>query len=434
MLNNPIQKAIFHLTSQVTTWFPRGGAKFFDTVIPPLLGNRFLVDRTDRKNLAILKSVKKFERILVIPDIHIGDAVMLQGAVTAFRDFFPNARIDYVIKKSVACLLEGHPDVSNLYPVFTGGIFPNEADIAAIRKIATDTPYDLCFNCSPFFGDKDFPKGQKLLSLLTVAPRSVRNDIDRTGINHFMFLSYDFPHKLLSQVAPQVRPGPFQGAKIILSAGAAQEAEAFLTSTGLPKDKPLLLFNPDTASRFTRVPFEKQVEFLKLLARQDLNVLVGTAFVEKGIEERLMTALSEEERSRMRVVPLSLSLEGYTALTDLADVFVSGDTGPLHMAASRKLSRSGGHTFRNRTFVVSVFGATPVRSAGYDSNDPLLPPANQDAPSKAYVSESPCRNITCVNKMAKTCRTVRCFEVLDVQRIAGDIQKRLGTLKNLNLG
>src|SRR5258708_1285160 len=121
MLSNELQKTLFHLTSVVTNWFPRCGARFFNTVLPPIIGNRFLVNRMSKKNLAVLRKMKEFKKILVIPGIHIGVAIMMQAAVTAFRDFFPDARIDYVVKKSVACLIEGNPDISNLYPYFTGG-------------------------------------------------------------------------------------------------------------------------------------------------------------------------------------------------------------------------------------------------------------------------------------------------------------------------
>jgi hypothetical protein len=60
----------------------------------------------------------------------------------------------------------------------------------------------------------------------------------------------------------------------------------------------------------------------------------------------------------------------------------------------------------------------------------LFPAANQDVLSKTYVSESPCRNITCVNKMAKTCQTVRCFETLDVDQMMGDVENYLRGLNS----
>jgi hypothetical protein len=98
------------------------------------------------------------------------------------------------------------------------------------------------------------------------------------------------------------------------------------------------------------------------------------------------------------------------------------------MAAARKVSKSGKFQFRNKTFVITIFGATPPRLSGYDSTDPLYFGANQDVISKTYVSESPCRNITCVNKMAKTCKKVRCYEFLKTDIISSDIQNYLRSL------
>jgi ADP-heptose:LPS heptosyltransferase len=164
---------------------------------------------------------------------------------------------------------------------------------------------------------------------------------------------------------------------------------------------------------------------LKRLAQIPGRILLGTDFTTKTLEQRLLEKLSPEERDKVVYVPTTLSLDGYTALIDFADVFISGDTGPLHMAAARKVSRSGNFKFKNKTFVVSIFGATPARVSGYDSKNPLFLPANQDVQSRSYATESLCHNVTCVNKMFKTCKTVRCFEALDVENIVVDIKLHL---------
>jgi ADP-heptose:LPS heptosyltransferase len=426
MLDNKFQKMLFHLTSVLTNWFPRGGAWFFDHTIPPILGNKLLVRHIFRKNLETLKKVRQFERILVIPDIHIGDAIMLQGAVQAFRDFFPQARIDYVIKKSVACLIEGNPIISNLYPLFTGTVFPSPSDIEDVKKLVADNQYDLCFNCSPFFeDDRLFPKGQTILNLMTVAPQILRNDLDRIGLNHFLYQSYQLPESLLRKTVSSVPSKPFRGVSVTLSDEAYEKAKSLLKDMNVPMDKPLALLNPDTASPYTLVPFEYQADLLKRLLAMGSTVLLGAAYTFKDIDKKLWGVLSEDERKRVFMLQAALPIDAYAALVDFANVFISGDTGPLHIAAARKCSKTGSVKFRNQTFVISIFGATPARMSGYDSTNPLFPPANQDVWSKTYVSESPCRNVTCVNKMAKTCRKIRCYERLDVETIAKDIQRHL---------
>jgi hypothetical protein len=116
-------------------------------------------------------------------------------------------------------------------------------------------------------------------------------------------------------------------------------------------------------------------------------------------------------------VPLST----YTALIDLCDVFLSGDTGPVHIAASRKELSGTGQPMRNRTVIVSVIGATDSQIFSYDSSKPGHMPANQDAASKSFVCDSPCRNITCLNKTAKTCKDVNCFANIETDKISSYI-------------
>jgi ADP-heptose:LPS heptosyltransferase len=432
MLDNKLQKTLFHLTSVATTWFPRGGAWFFDHTIPPLLGNKLLIRHIFGKNLRTVQTVPQFKKILVIPDIHIGDAVMMQGAVQAFRDFFPGARIDYVIKKSVACLIEGNPAISNLYPLFTGSVFPTESDVESIKKLVAENQYDLCFNCSPFFeDDRLFPPGQKILNFMTSAPQLARNDIDQVSLNHFAFQSYMFVDKLLKKTTGAYPLKAFPGVPVTLSDEAFQKAKDLLEQNNVRRDKPIVFINPDTASPYTLIPFEYQARLLKQMLEMGAIVLFGTAFVHKDAEKRLVENLSADEKKNVVVIPCSMPIDAYAALVDFADVFISGDTGPLHIAAARKFSKTGNVKFRNKTFVISVFGATPARMSGYDSTNPLFPPANQDVVSRTYVSQSPCRNITCVNKMAKTCEKVRCFEVLDVEGIVGDIKRHLEEQKLL---
>src|ERR1700679_670780 len=86
-MGNKIPRFLFHLTSDLTAWFPRAGPRFLNGLVLPLLGHCWLVRTVYKKNSQVIQKLKRVRRILVIPDIHIGDAIMMQGAVQAFRDF-----------------------------------------------------------------------------------------------------------------------------------------------------------------------------------------------------------------------------------------------------------------------------------------------------------------------------------------------------------
>jgi ADP-heptose:LPS heptosyltransferase len=431
-LYNKVQKALFEEASRLTGRFPRAGSRFLDSTIRPLAGSTLLLILFARRNRRVVRGLRSCQNFLVVPDIHIGDAVMSQTALTALRDFFPDARVDYLVNRTAFPLIEGNPEASRVLPFFANGSFPAAAELSALRNLIQDERYDLVLNFCPYVNHRDIGlPGTGLIDIMSHAPTVVRNDRRPDVINHFAFQTYRFTRDLLSLVARPRRPEAFPGLHVRVGDAAVEEARRFAAAAGLPAGRPVILFNPDAASPFTRLPDEKLARLLAALARLDAAILVGAGHTEAGIGERIVATLPPSLRSKATLVPASLSLEAYTALIDLCDVFVTGDTGPMHLAAARRLSRSGRHDFRNRTAVLSIFGATPARMSGYDSFQPGYLPASQEAPAWSYTAGSPCRNITCLNKVFKTCRDVHCFDDVDAEALAGPIEDYLKTSARL---
>jgi len=420
--NRGWQKILFDGTSRLTGRFPKAGSRVLDLGFQFLVGNSLLSGIASAYNRRIIRSIRSFRRFLVIPDIHIGDAVMTQSALSALRDFFPFAQVDYVVNRAAHPLIEGNPEASRVLPFFVGGSFPSAANLQTLRDLIKGEGYDLCLNFCPYIRDKEIaPDGRRILNIMSYAPVIVKNERDPSKINHFIFHNYRFIHDLLSVVAEPVRAEPFRGVRLTFADSAVDKALRFASEAGLSSEVPVVLFNPDGASPYTRLPFEMQAGLLHRLARMKALILLGWGHTAAGIGVRLKDTLPLLLRSKVKLIPAEMPLEVYSALIDFCDVFLSGDTGPLHLAAARRHSRSGKFIFRNRTAVLSFFGATPARMSGYDSFQPGYLPANQDAPSWAYTAGSPCRNISCLNKMYKTCRTIRCFENVDIEGLAGRI-------------
>jgi ADP-heptose:LPS heptosyltransferase len=380
-------------------------------------------------NRRVMHGLSSFRRFLVVPDVHIGDAVMSQSALTALRDFFPDARVDYIVNRTAHSLIDGNPEATRTIPFFSSGTFPSGEALAALKRMIQVERYDLVLNFCPYIDDKDIGlKGIRMLNFLSYAPVILKNERRPYEINHFTSLTYRFVRDSLSRVAGPLREERFMGLRLTITDKAFDEAGRFAKEAGLQTDEPVIMYNPDAASPFTRMPFDKQASLLASLARLNTKILVGAGHTESRIGHRLISSLEPRLRSLTRIVPASLSLAAYSALLDLSDIFITGDTGPLHLAAARKYSASGGRQFRNRTAVLSLFGATPARMSGYDSSRPGYLPANQDAPSRAYTAQSPCRNSTCVNKTFKTCRFVRCFDGVDIDGLTAWTEAYLRTL------
>jgi ADP-heptose:LPS heptosyltransferase len=416
------QRIAFAATSRLTELFPAFGARLLDATLRPLLGSPLLSRWFARANRSVMRRVGTYRRFLVIPDIHIGDAVMTESALSAVRDFFPDAEVDYVINRAVAPLIEGNPEASRILPIFSGAQFPTADDAAALRGVIQNGDYDLCLSFGSFLKPADVaPRGLPFVRFLSYTPTLVRNENDTAEINHFSYQFYRFVRSVLGTVAQPVRADHYPGVRTTYSDEVVEQAARYAADAGLSPGAPTVMINPDGASRFTVLPFAQQASLLEQLARvtsPETVILLGAGHNSEGVGSRLVEAVPVPLRDKLRIIPKQMPLEVYAALMDLADVFITGDTGPLHLAAARRYSRSGRHRFHNRTAVLSLFGATVPRMSAYDSRQPGYLRANQDAPSWCYQAGSPCRNISCLNKYFKTCRTVRCFEWMDVAGLA----------------
>jgi hypothetical protein len=428
-MNTGFQRSFFAGTSRLTDIAPVMGARLLDSTIAPLYGSRLLSSMFERQNRRIMSGIGSFRKFLIVPDIHIGDTVMTQSALIALRDFFPDAEIDYAVNRATAPLIEGNPDATRLIPVYSGGILPSRADLRTLRGIIREGDYDLVILTCPFIERRDIAdRRQPVVRFMSHAPTLLRNERDAAVVNHFNYQIYRFIRGLLSMVARPVREDVFRGVRTTYSDGTIAEAGQFMNEVTPRPEGPVIMFNPDSASKFNLMPFEHQAALLAQLGRgatDDLTILLGAGHTEEGIGDRLAATLPFTVRPKVHIIPRTMPLEVYAALIDFADVFISGDTGPLHIAASRRYSRSGRHRFRNRTAVMSFFGATTPRMSGYDSHQRGYLGANQDAPSWCYQASSPCRNVTCLNKIFKTCRVLRCFEDVDVSGIASTINSHL---------
>lgn len=428
MDKNGKYEAYFAAASVLTNYCPHLGAKFLDQAVPLILSNRLIIHKNMKKNLQVLKKIEKFKKILVISDLNIGDAVNLQASILALRQYFPKSQIDYVVNPIARNLIEGNASISKVFSFFSGKAIPTDEDYRILNNLIKAQDYDVIFNFCPLFDDEIFStKPNRIIHYSLLASRLIKNEKSNESINQIGYQVFLFIDTLLSHFFRPIKKYHYRGVQVTLASYAVNEARAFLLENGL-LEKPIQVFyNPDTSSQFTRVPLLLQIELLENLLGLPAvkSVLLGAGQKISDIEQVILASFPAWKKRKITVVPKTVPIDVYAALIDFADIFITGDTGPLHIAASRRVSKSANYTFRNETSVISIFGATPSRIYGYDSSKEGYFPANQNAPSRTFVAESPCRNITCINKMAKTCKQVRCFNGLDIYEISGMVNSIL---------
>jgi ADP-heptose:LPS heptosyltransferase len=413
------------LSSYLTNCCPRIGKHLTHGLIKLFFGNKiFLRWSYARQHNTILQSTKPGP-ILVIADLNIGDAINIQVACQTLKQLFPEREVHYAINKKAYSFITHNPDIDKTLPVFSGTAIPTNEDVEKVKTLTKKAVYSLIFNFCPFFETNTFNGCRR--HVLNHYPLSIGiayDELKTQNLNHlrkkiFSYLTQLFPEESTKN---NVR---LKDVPVFIDDHSLKLANYFLKKIGFYGKNGIVLFNPDATSPYTKLPLSKQIELVQKLLDSGVEyLLISSGFIFKGVEKDILSQLNIPNSKKCIIVPKSFCLDTYAAIIDQCDAYITNDTGPLHLAASRKKDKQG-NFLRNKTAIFSIFGATPARIYAYDSENPMLFPAPQDAPSRTFVSRSSCRNITCINKLSKRCKTVRCFEGLEPREIANEIVKYL---------
>jgi ADP-heptose:LPS heptosyltransferase len=431
MTNKGLSKVAFHLLDRLTDIFPSIVPVFFQKTFQTLLGNGVVYSLYLAKYRHILKKAKAFDTILVVSDVNIGDAIMLQQSLDVLRQYFPFSRIDYLCNQTGGELVSELPAADHVFKVFKGAGIPTKNDLAMINDIVKSTNYSVIINYCPFIANAALDTKAIIVRMyVPLASHIIRRWKQQNGQRHISDATHTLLKNLLSPIissrhihnsVKEARSASaFKGNSIYLTQNAIQEAKDFLARHNILHDKQLLFFNPDATSRYTRMPLSLQIEILQNVLSSKLidAVLLGMSYSQTSEEQIIISAIPKPLQKKIVIVP-HLPVSVYAALIDACTMFLSSDTGPVHIAASWKVSLSKSETLKNSTSVITVFGSGDSKMYGYDSQRKDHVPANQSAPSKVFVARAPCRNITCVNKWGKSCKEVRCFHGLEAEEITG---------------
>lgn len=294
-------------------------------------------------------------KILLVRLREIGDVVFTTPAIRALRQRFPDAHIAYVVEPPAADVIRSNPNVDDLIVAPRRHLF---ADIALGRRLRASR-YDLAI---------DFHGGPRasLLTWLSGAP--VRVGYQVAGRAWMYTTRVARPRELRPRHAVQNQwdllaalglPGPDATAWPVEMpadpAASATMAER-LTRAGVPSTDRLVVVHVSAGNPFRRWPQQSFGTLVaRLAARGGLRIVVTSGPSEREAARRVV----DDARGRLapadgdRVVDLGdFALDELRGLLDRASLYIGGDSGPLHVAATSSVP------------IVGVYGPTlPVRSA-----------------------------------------------------------------------
>jgi ADP-heptose:LPS heptosyltransferase len=418
-------------------------ARFFTGVSPELVNraiislarNRAFYQRLVRSDQKRLKGLSRPDKILVVPDINIGDALILQTFIQRIKHYFPEFHIHYIYQQKAFPLIKNNPHIEIHSPVFRGKGIPAPEDTGHLSNLLKKNRYDLIFNFCPYFSPGLFrPAGTRTIHPIRLMADIIRGCTGHDQKAHFVYHAGHYADDIAQRMLGK---NPLRNTLsrhqtfFFADRELVQRTEKAIRSLKIEPAKTTVLFNPDSASLYTFIPFALQLNLLKgILSLETVGQLwmnCGRTF--KHIEKSILNSLPDKLKKKVVIIPENIPIDVYAALADHAEIFISGDTGPMHIAAARKILLGSSGYFNNSTALIGIFGATSSKIYGYDSFSAGHVAPSQDAPAKVFEGHPDCKNLTCINKIYKKCKRIRCFEGLDANEIVRYIESYLFFLK-----
>jgi ADP-heptose:LPS heptosyltransferase len=407
--------------TQLTRALPFFRSHAYERMVVGLASGRIGSMVADR-GLAALDGAPIPDRALVVADTNIGDAILLQPAIAALKQRFPACRVDYAFNRKMAELTGSDPELHAAHPIFSSGDDTTAANLDRLEGILHGATYDLIINFCPFFTGRHLDADGRVvihpLGLAIALLRSIRSDT----IAAMPFRVASWVNGIADRILGHAEGDdpPFPGTSVWIRAKRARRVAQMLDGMcGSGTDRAVFV-NPDTSNYSTFAGAEVHAEIIRRLAGIDSigPIILGRGFTYRGVEHEILAALESRVRDRVTLCPNEVDLEDFAALVDRCAVYVGGDTGPLHIAAARKLDPDGLTSFSNRLAVVALFKATEPRIYGYDTDRADMIDSSQDATAVTVEARPPCKNLTCsMQRISQSCPAVACQDELDVDAV-----------------
>lgn len=308
-----------------------------------ILGGLLRLGRLGRRDLPLTKQAIHPRHILVIRLDLIGDLVLSSVVVRVLKRTYPDAEIDLLALPSSASIVQGDPDLSEIIPYNPNvwrrpeALFQPRNRLEAWRVIRRlrARHYDIAVSV--------FGPWAAILAVLSGARRRV--GYGREGYPGFLTDSVHGRHwqrgARLHEVDYCLRLARAAGAtiqegdrvpRLTVTSQAQQEAALLLGQVGISPNRPFIACHVSSNNgQSKRWPVPYWAALIDRLIRElHVQVALTGAPGDRPLIERI-TGLMQEQ-------PVNLagktSLPQLAAILQRADLLISGDSGPMHIAGA----------------------------------------------------------------------------------------------------
>lgn len=264
-------------------------------------------------------------RVLLLNQNHIGDALFTTPAIAALRDALPDAYIVNAAVAGVAPIFDENPHLSAIRVRPVKRAVDYVRVMVPMRRARFDAVISFSAS-STLFGVYARFSGAPIR--IGFDHRALRRFITHAVMLHDLGQHHVLDH--LDQVAvlaPVRRDLPTE---LHLKPEWGEKAERTISDLGVPRDRPIVGLNPGATVERKKWPVARWVELADRLAAKGLQPLLFG-----GPEDAALAgAIQCGARAELPSAQGKLSLGGLAAAAKQCAVFVSGDSGPMHVAVA----------------------------------------------------------------------------------------------------
>ena len=340
----------------------------------------------------VRSGLPEIRRVCVIRFGAMGDILMTTPAVRAIAEQLQPDAIDYIVGRNNVEVLCGIPYLRRVIPYGPRGEDMRPHNLASFLKSLRAEKYDLCINFQPSL--KTF-----IMMHGSGATRRITYDKDmslqpETGrVRHFI---QDFAKELRSVGVTLQDPTM----DFVVPDATRTQVAALLAAEGIAPGTPFLAANPGGTRIINRWPPERYIEFLDRMAREMPALRLVLTGGPDDRERAEFIAANVRPETQLVNLANRLKIKEMGALLCLARVFVTPDTGPMHIA--------------------SALGTPMVVLSGAADPDRTGPMSRRDL---VVIN----RELSCVPCRERYCRRgdIACMTQMPVDWVINAVQRRL---------
>lgn len=326
------------------------------------------------------------DNILIIKPSSLGDVVHGLPVLAKLRAAYPDARISWLVGTAAAPVIEAHPDINRIFYFrrsVDGLARTVKAHWSLVRELAA-ARFDCVVDLQGLFRSAFF-------GYMTGAPRRIgfANAREGAGIFYTERIDCDGRAHAVDRCLAVGKVLGFDSAEprftLVPEAHAASSVERILKGPAGPLPRPYVVLSPGTRWATKRWPAASFADAAKRLQERfgGTYFVTGTA-AESGDDAK--TILERVGESAVNLVGRT-SLAETIALIARADLLVTPDSGPMHIADALG------------TPLVAVFGATdPARTGPYFQRGRVI--RADGACPKAPCLSRDCPDVKCMNAVS----------------------------------